>query len=126
MRISDWSSDVCSSDLGHQVAFIGAETHGAAEVAAGVAGLAQVAAHPLGEQADHRFGARSELGRAGALDAGEVPRDLDARHLHAEADAEIRNAALAGEGDRGDLALRAALAEAAGQDRKSTRLNSSH
>src|SRR3546814_17298473 len=50
---------------GHQVAFIGAETHGAAEVAAGVAGLAPVAAHPLGEQAAPPLGARSEPGRAG-------------------------------------------------------------
>ena len=41
---------------------------------------------------------------------------LDARHLHAEADAEEGNVALAGELDAGDLALAAALAEAAGDE----------
>ena len=43
-----------------------------------------------------------------------VPRRLDAGHLHAEADAEERHLALAGELGREDLAFRAALAEAAG------------
>ena len=43
-----------------------------------------------------------------------VARRLDHRHLHAEADAEIGHLALAGEPRRPDLALRAALAEAAG------------
>ena len=47
-------------------------------------------------------------------DAGQVARRLDHRHLHAEADAEIRHVALAGELRRLDLALGAALAEAAG------------
>src|SRR5688572_22631616 len=56
---------------------------------------------------------RAELGRAGALEAGEVARRLDHRHLHAEADAEERHLALAGKTDRRDLALRATLAEAA-------------
>ncbi len=44
---------------------------------------------------------------------GQMPRRLDHRHLHAEADAEIRHLALAGEARRLDLALGAALAEAA-------------
>ena len=47
-------------------------------------------------------------------DAGQRARRLDHRHLHAEADAEIGHLALAGELRRQDLALRAALAEAAG------------
>ena len=51
-----------------------------------------------------------------SLDAGHVPRRLDAGHLHAEADAEEGNFALAGELDAGDLALAAALAEAAGDE----------
>ena len=41
---------------------------------------------------------------------------FDAGHLHAEADAEEGDAALAGEVDAGDLALAAALAEAAGDE----------
>ena len=43
----------------------------------------------------------------------EIARRLDHRHLHAEADAEIRHVALARELRRADLAFRAALAEAA-------------
>ena len=43
------------------------------------------------EEADHRVGRLgSELGRVGASQAGHVPRELDARALHAEADAEER------------------------------------
>ena len=42
-----------------------------------------------------------------------MPRHLDHRHLHAEADAEVGHLALAREAGRLDLALRAALAEAA-------------
>ena len=57
---------------------------------------------------------RAELGGIGLLDADEIARGLDHRHLHAEADAEIRHVALARELRRADLALRAALAEAAG------------
>ena len=55
-------------------------------------------------------------------DAGEVARALDAGHLHAEADAEIRHLALAREADAGDLALRAALAERAGDEDRVARL----
>ena len=93
---------------------VGAEPHRAAEIAAGLARLQLVAAHPFGHQADHRLRARAELGRAGALHAGQIARRLDHRHLHAEADAEKRHLALAREARRLDLALRAALAEAAG------------
>ena len=50
------------------------------------------------------------------VDAGERARRLDHRHLHAEADAEIGHLALARETRREDLALRAALAEAAGHE----------
>ena len=57
---------------------------------------------------------RAELGRIGLLDAAQIARRLDHRHLHAEADAEIRHVALARELRRADFAFRAALAEAAG------------
>ena len=43
-----------------------------------------------------------------------IARRLDAGHLHAKADAEIRNLAFAGEFGGQDLAFRAALAKAAG------------
>ena len=42
-----------------------------------------------------------------------MPGRFDHRHLHAEADAEIRYLVLAGELDRPDLALPTAFAEAA-------------
>ena len=48
-----------------------------------------------------------------AVDAGEVARRLDRRHLHAEADAEERHLVLPREAGGVDHALRAALAEAA-------------
>ena len=99
---------------GARLRLIGAEPHGAAEIAAGGALLELVAAQPFGQQADDRLRRRAELGRVGVLDAGEGARRLDDGHLHAEADAEIRHLALAGEAGRPDLALGAALAEAAG------------
>ena len=57
--------------------------------------------------------ARAELGRRRAAQAEQVARRLDHRHLHAEADAEERHLAFAREPHRLDLALGAALAEAA-------------
>ncbi len=70
--------------------------------------------------------ARAELGRARAFEPGEVARRLDHRHLHAEADAEIRHLALAREARRLDLAFGAALAEAAGNQDAVHRLEMLH
>src|SRR3546814_13557587 len=78
MRISDWSSDVCSSDL-------------------------------------------TELGARRVSDTA-VPRPLDARHLHAEADAEEGHPALAREAHARNLALGPALTEAAGEENAVHRL----
>src|SRR3546814_14766723 len=83
MRISDWSSDVCSSDL---------------------------------DKADHGFVGRAKFGRRRLLDSRQVPYALDARHLHAEADAEIGHAVFAREADAGDLAFRPARSERAGHE----------
>src|SRR3984893_6716776 len=93
---------------------VGAEPHGTAEVAAGAALFQHVAAHPFGHQADDGVLARAELGGAGALEPGQRTRRLDHRHLHAEADAEIRHLAFAGKAHRLDLAFRTTFAEAAG------------
>ena len=49
-----------------------------------------------------------------AIEADNVPGEFDRRALHAQADAEKRDALLAGELDRLDLSLNPALAEAAG------------
>ena len=71
----------------------------------------------LVEQADHRVRrVLVELGRVGAGQADDVAGELDHGALHAQADAEERNAPLAGVADRLDLALDAALAEAAGHE----------
>ena len=59
---------------------------------------------------------RIELARVGVGPADDVARELDGRDLHAEADAEVGNAALARVARGGDLALDAALAEAAGHE----------
>ena len=59
---------------------------------------------------------RIELGRAGAVEAGQVPRGLDHHALQAEAQAERRDAALAGVPQRAELALDAADTEPAGDD----------
>src|SRR5436309_2991430 len=68
----------------------------------------------LGQQIDHEVrGVGSELGRVGALQAAHVARVFDYRALHAEADAEVRHALLARVAHRLDLALDAAVAEAA-------------
>ena len=66
------------------------------------------------EQADHRLGGIFfELGAVRALDAADVARELDRRHLHAEAETEERHLVLARELRRLDFSFHAALAEAA-------------
>ena len=59
---------------------------------------------------------RVELARVGAGEAAHVAGELDDRALQAEAQAEERDAVLAGEPGRRDLALDAADAEPAGDD----------
>src|SRR5262249_33699921 len=92
---------------------IGAEAHGAAEIAMQTARLELVALHPLGHQSDHRLGSRTEFGRVCFLDAAEVARRFDDGHLHSEANPEIRHLPLARELYRPDFPLSPALAEAA-------------
>src|SRR5690606_6555636 len=94
---------------------VGAEPHGAAEIALGRTLLQPFLAHPFGDDADHRLVGRAELGRGSRL----VPRRtgaFDAGHLHAQADAEERHLAFAREADAGDLAFRTALPEPAGDE----------
>ena len=71
--------------------------------------------HPLGEESDHRMGRIGiELGAVRAVQPDRVAGVLDDRRLHAEADAEIRHLAFAGEACRPDLPLDAARAESTG------------
>ena len=92
-----------------------AQAHGAALLRAVIAHLRAVhLVLPLGDERDHRVrGGAVELGAVGIGQSLHVAAVLDDRHLHAEADAEVRHAVLAREAHRLDLALDAALAEAA-------------
>ena len=90
---------------------IGTKAHGAAKIAVCRALLKPFGAHPFRDQANDRFRGCAEFGGRCVRDPGEVSRRLHAGHLHPEADAEIGNAALAGEANAGDLSLRAALAK---------------
>ena len=112
--------DVALVDPMHQrarnhVRRLRAETHRAAEVRLLVAPLdLPVGVLPFGDERDHRMRRVGvELRAVRALEPGLVPRELDDRELHAQADAEVRQALLARVLDRPDLALDAALAEAA-------------
>ena len=88
-----------------QLALVGPEPHRPAE-------LRDLALGVL--QADDRVGRfLVELGRVGVGQAEDVAGVLDRRALEAEADAEERDAVLAGEVDRLDHARRAALVEPA-------------
>src|SRR5205823_6866716 len=92
---------------------VGAEPHGAAEVAVDAAPLQLVALHPFDHQPDDRVTGRPKFGRVCALDAAQITRRLDHGHLHAEADAEIWHLPLAREPGGADCTLGAALAGAA-------------
>src|SRR5271165_751775 len=58
----------------------------------------------------------AEFGRAGPGQMRQMPRCLDHRHLHAEADPEIRHLPLTGKARRLDLAFGAALSKTAGNE----------
>src|SRR3546814_10576787 len=81
MRISDWSSDVCSSDLGGQ--FLEAAPPGVGDLTPGVA---QAAVEALGQ----RF---FRSGRGPGIGAGIVVGDIDAGH-QADSQACLRQVAL--------------------------------
>src|SRR5260221_1512732 len=112
VRSVDGAHDAVAIELGR----IGAEPHRPAEIAAGGALLQPLLAHPFGDHADDRFRSLAELGGRGFADPGLIPRRLDAGHLHAQANADKGNVALAGEFDGCDLALAAALAEPTGAE----------
>lgn len=106
--------DVGNAGIFLQRRLVGAEAHRAAEIAGSRAFLKLVALDPFRHQADDRLLRRTEFGRGGLLDAGQIAGGFENCHLHAEADAEIRHLALAGKAGCIDLALCAALAETAG------------
>src|SRR3546814_6409891 len=99
MRISDWSSDVCSSDLPHQI------------------GCARLTAHACNERAidlharQRQFGEMTDRGKTGTeiVHRQRYPGARQVMQLRNDLRARVEQGIL------GDLA-----------DRKSTRLNSSH
>ena len=95
---------------------IGTQPHGAAQIAALAALLQAFFAHPFGDHADDRLIGRPKFGGRRPSLAGQIAHPFDAGHLHAEAYAEERHLLLAGEADRTDLALAAALAKTAGHE----------
>src|SRR5690554_196135 len=68
---------------------------------------------PLGDQANDRLrGMLTEFSTVGVFQSGHVAGVFDNRHLHAQADAQVRNLVLAGILNRADLAFHATLTKA--------------
>src|SRR3546814_11047622 len=99
---------------GGQHAGVSAEPHGPAEIVLRVSPFQRIAAHPLGQEPDHRVFAWAEFGGARFRNSRQIACRLDHGHLHAEADAEIRTPALPGEAPGLAPTFRSPLAEAAG------------
>lgn len=97
---------LASKGIGGELARIGACAHGAA-----LLGHVLLRAHQID---DAKRAVRIELGGAGAGKADDVAGELAHGHLHTRANAQIRNLVLTGKLGREDLALRGALAKAAG------------
>ena len=91
-----------------QDAGISSEPHGPAEVGDVLL---------LGHEVDDRMrGRRGEFGAVRILKMKDIPRKVHDRHLHSEADSEIRDLMLAGVGRGVNDALDASAAEPAGDD----------
>ena len=114
----DVAIDAVRDGAGLDVRALRAQAHRAAEVGVGIAPLDRaVGVLPLVDQGDDRvLGVRLELGGVGIGQAGHVAGVLDGGDLHAQADAQVRDAVLAGVLCGDDLALDATLAEAAGHE----------
>src|SRR3546814_957642 len=117
MRISDWSSDVCSADLG------GIESHRLRVEEAGAENLRMPAFEPAGRIGDESEARRMAFGKAIAAEAFELPEGLLGEfgriaaldHAGDQLLLELRDPA-------GVLESRHSAAELI--DRKSTRMNS--
>src|SRR3546814_6275799 len=119
MRISDWSSDVCSSDLGGEVQALGA---GRRHDVGGVAGEEQAApAQRLGDEAAQGGDALLERG-AGDEARGDVAREL---RLQALPEARVRPVVRVLVGRHLQVVAAELRAAQRAEDRKSTRLNPS-
>src|SRR3546814_5936213 len=132
MRISDWSSDVCSADLSHPAAEPSRLFLSAGRACCGshraAAGRPQHSSTRATTREDRRMKDMKAY-LAGALLAAAVATVAGAPGAQAFPEREIEVIVNYGAGGGTDLSTRV-LADAAakilGQDRKSTRLNSSH
>src|SRR5690606_22096651 len=95
-----------------QLCRISTQAESTAEIAISRALGLFIALHPFGHDADDWLLGRTEFGRGSILDSSRVTGGLDAGHLHAEADTEIRHVLGAGEASRFYLACRTALTTA--------------
>src|SRR6185437_6011757 len=93
------AEDLPGARPGPEQYLLRAQAHRAALAGSLVAGLGAASlVLPLADERDHRVRRRAvELRAVGAREAEHVAAKLDDRHLHAEADAEIGHAILAGE-----------------------------
>src|SRR3546814_8293265 len=74
MRISDWSSDVCSSDLNERYLDTGAGKH-----------LGEFDTHIAATEDDHRFGQLGQVERGGAVEWTDIRKARDGRHRRTRA-----------------------------------------
>src|SRR3546814_9463863 len=124
MRISDWSSDVCSSDLPEDR--LGHDRVVAVGDGAGVHGLTHQASRVLERDAL----TLADAGREAGLGAGELDEHVElpvlGTPLHRAPDAELHAEEGVGLVTHGVLLGPAQPALTGAEDRKSTRLNSNH
>ena len=104
--------------VGLDAAGLGAQAHAAAQVGVLVAAFHMaVFGDPFGDQADDRMGrACIEFSGMRPFQPGHIAGEFDHRHLHAQTNPQIGNPVAAGIPGRLNLALRTAVAEAAGDE----------
>src|SRR3546814_1471196 len=123
MRISDWSSDVCSSDLFHRIARLHVGLLARDDL---VAGSQTLRRQDIGLGAVGIVDQRDEGGAVGVI-FQTLDRALDVPQATLEVDDAVALLVTAGDAARGHMTLVVAAAGLAlALDRKSTRLNSSH
>src|SRR3546814_3796598 len=122
MRISDWSSDVCSSDLGERQSVFSAAAlqEETGRIGLGKVSYAQIEAAIEAATKQRELIDRTFLDRRGAQFAGFTTRlnvETEVRMLRIEAE---------GRGTLAPIASTLAAAKSIAIDRKSTRVNCSH
>src|SRR3546814_4524086 len=123
MRISDWSSDVCSSDLFLNLPRFERLSHAAEDVLSEIRAGKRIADPATVSAVLGIMDRNAELAEAVAIGAA-LPQEND-DYLIAALTGRLVAAEVAGPDENESLTAAVAVARASG-DRKSTRLNSSH